>query len=92
MPGLEFLAEARHLGHQRGNVFAPSLGLADALGAGIALVLQFLGSHLQLLALGLERFQSRRIQIDSARFPQLGGKFVGLLAQQVGVEHGATGV
>ena len=43
---LQFIAQIRHFGHDRGNILALGLGLADLLGACIALGLQLLGAGL----------------------------------------------
>ena len=52
---LQLIADSRDFGHQRRDVLALRLRLADRLAARVAQVLQFLRAHLQLLALGLER-------------------------------------
>ncbi len=48
--GGQFIGHALHISHQRGNVFALGLGLADGFGTGITLGLQLLGTGLHRLA------------------------------------------
>ena len=71
--GLELLAELAHLGDQRRDVLARRLGLADRLGARVALVLQRLGAYLHFLALALERLDARHVERVAARGETLGG-------------------
>ena len=52
--GFQLVAQTGNLGHDRHHVLATRLGLADGLGTGIALRLQFLGAGLHLLALALQ--------------------------------------
>ena len=86
--GLELVAEAGDFGHQRRDVLALRLGLADRLAARVAQVLQFLGAHLQSLALGFQRSSAATSQVEAAGFAQARGEFGGLGTQQVGIEHG----
>src|SRR5690606_37241416 len=71
------------------DVLAAGLGLADRLGAGIALVLQLLRLDLQRLALLLERGKARRIQLKAAS-AQSRGDIIEVRSQTSRVEHPHT--
>ena len=88
---LQFVAEARDLGHQRRDVLALGLGLPDRLAARVAQVLQFLGAHLDALAVGFEAFELLERQLEAAGFAQARGEFGGIGTQQGGIEHGRQG-
>ncbi len=63
LAGFEFAAHAIHIGEQRGDVLTALLGLADGLGTRIALGLELFGAGLHGLALGLQRFDARHVQL-----------------------------
>ncbi|MDT4862019.1 hypothetical protein FQZ97_966500 [compost metagenome] len=83
---LQLVAHAIDIRQQRCYVFAALLGLADGLGAAVALGLQLFGVGLHGLALVFQRLEARHIQLKAA-----GGKtlshIVELAAHQFGVEH-----
>ena len=85
--GLQLLAEAGDFRHHRGDILAPGLELADLLAAGVAQVLQLLGAHLDALAVGLQRFQLRHVEVEAAAFAQALREIGGLVAEQRGIEH-----
>ena len=58
--GLELVAETGDLGHQRGDVLALGLRLADRLGARVAQVLQLLGAGLDAACARLPAIPARR--------------------------------
>ena len=80
-------AHAIDFGEQRRDVFATLLGLANGLGAGIALGLQLFGAGLHALALRLKGFETHHVELEAAA-----GKafryFVELRTYEFGVEHG----
>ena len=84
--GLQLIAKARHLGQQRRHIFTPGFGLANRLGAGVALVLQLLGFDLQYAALLLKGVDTRHVEGHATGGEALGGLF-NLLAQVLGIEH-----
>ncbi|MCW0417619.1 hypothetical protein NB689_003373 [Xanthomonas sacchari] len=86
--GLQLVAEAGHFGHQRTRILALGLGLADRLGTAVAQALQFLGPHLDALAVGLQGLQGGHVQRIAATGAQALGEVGGLLAKQSGIEHG----
>ena len=65
--GLQFGVCLASLGHQRRNIFALALGLADALGQAVARGLEFLGTRLHLLAFLLQRPERRAIEMEGAQ-------------------------
>ncbi|MCY1542589.1 hypothetical protein D9M68_783450 [compost metagenome] len=83
---IQLAAHAIDIRQQRRNVFAALLGLADSLGAAVALGLQLLGPRLHGLALGFQRFETRYIQLKATASETL-SHFVELAAYQFGVEH-----
>ncbi len=78
----KFIADTGHLGHQRGDILALGLSLPDRLGFGIAKALQFLRTHLHMLALALQGLQLSCVQCETARAAQALGKVGGVLAKQ----------
>ena len=82
----ELLLGALDLCQQGLNVLTRCFGLADALGAGVALLLQALGLGLQRLALGFQRVEGGDIQGVAAASQRLGHAF-NVRAQQFGVDH-----
>ena len=87
---LQLIGEGGHLGHDRRHVLAPGLGLADRLGAAVAQVLQFLGAHLDALAVGLQGLDRGHVEFEAARVAQALRQFGGLLSEKGGIEHGAA--
>ena len=55
------------LAHQRRDIFALGLRLADALGQAVARGLEFLGARLHQLALLLQRLERRAVEMESSR-------------------------
>ncbi|MNE59053.1 hypothetical protein D3C80_1541250 [compost metagenome] len=78
---------ALDVGHQRGNILAALLGLADPLGTGVTLGLQLFGAGLGFLAPAFQRLEARYIQLKTASRQTL-GHFLRLATNQFGVEHG----
>ena len=87
--GLEAIAQAGHLGHQRRGVLAFRLGLPDGLGTRIAQVLQLLCPSLHLLALGFERGEFGGVERKAAP-RELRGDGIELRAQLCGIKHGIS--
>ncbi len=85
--GLELVADAGDFGHQRGDVLALALGLADGLGPRITQVLQFLGLGGQLLALTLQGLDGGHVERETTGFLEALGGFGQARTQQCGVQH-----
>ena len=86
--GAHLLADLGHFGLQRFDVLAAGLGLANSLGLGVARRLQFLGAHLQALAVRLDGGQGVQVQgVATAR--QGGGHGRRIIAEAFGVQHWA---
>ena len=88
--GLQLVADAGHLGHQRRASPPLRLELADLLGQAVAPRLQLLGAGLDRLALGLERGEAlaRRERAAGPCAFEPGDHAVEVAAQQGDVEHG----
>ncbi|MNV17527.1 hypothetical protein D3C71_1083190 [compost metagenome] len=86
--GFQFIGERGHFGHDRRHVLALGLGKTNRLGAAVAQTLQFLGTHLDALAIGLKGFEGGHVKLIAARFTQALGKFGGLLAKKGWIKHG----
>ncbi len=83
---VEFAAECRDLVQQGLDILALRLGLADGLGAGVALVLQLLQALLERLAPGfkcLERGHVETVATGLETFRDARG----FSSQQLGIEH-----
>ena len=89
--GVESVAQVRDLIEQWLNILARRLGLADRLGASVALVLQGLGLGLQFAAPGLQRPETVGVE-DIASLGQSLGDRIEVAAQQFGIEHGIQSV
>ena len=72
---------------QRADIHTRTLGHADFLRAPVALCLQFLGLHLQGLALLLEFLKARGVE-DEAAAGKRGGDPIEVGADQFGIKHG----
>ena len=83
---LELVSQAGHLVQQGLDVLPRGLGLADGLGARVALVLQFLGLHLQRLALLLQLADAIGVELQAAS-GELSCHLVEFGAQAFGVQH-----
>ncbi len=83
---LQLVAEAGDFLHHGSGVLALGLQLADLFRQGVALRLQFLGTHLQALALIFQRLEGHHVETGPAAgeaFGHLGR----LAAQKLYVEH-----
>ncbi len=85
--GLELVANAGDLRHQRRDILALALGLADGLGAGVAQILQLLRVSGQLLALAFQRLHGRHVEREASGFLETRGGFGQARTQQCGVQH-----
>ena len=83
----QLLAEVFDLVEQRLDVLAAGLGLPDRFRAGVLAVLQVLGAQLQVLAAGVEFAPGRRVEVVAAA-GQGGGDGLGVVSQELGIEHG----
>ncbi|CRD57893.1 hypothetical protein BN126330174 [Stenotrophomonas thermophila] len=86
--GLQLVGEGSNLGHDGRNVLALGLGLADGLGTAVAQALQFLGPHLDALAISLQGLQGRHVELEAAAGAQAFGEVGGLVAEQGWIKHG----
>ncbi len=86
--GLQLVGEGGHFGHDGRHVLALGLGLADGLGTAVAQALQFLGPHLDALAIGLQGLQGRHVELEAAAGAQAFGEVGGLVAEQGWIKHG----
>ena len=59
----QIAAHGFNTGHQRCDIFAASLGLANAFGDGITLGLELLGQGLDFFTLGFQRVDARYVQL-----------------------------
>ncbi len=82
----QLVAQARDLCDQRRDVLTTGLGLADGFRSRVALILQLLGAHLQLLALTLQRRDALGGQIEAAPAQPRRG-LVEIPAKKIRVEH-----
>jgi hypothetical protein len=80
----------RDLGHHGAGVFAFGLELANLFGELVALVLQFLGAHLQGLAFGFQGLESVNVQGKLGEFAlfKTGQDRGQVFAKQLYIEHG----
>ncbi|MCY1415179.1 hypothetical protein D9M71_306520 [compost metagenome] len=65
LAGSQFVGHALDVRHQRGDVFALGLGLADGLGTGVTLSLQLFGAGLHHLAAFFQCLDARDIQAEA---------------------------
>ncbi|MNR00315.1 hypothetical protein D3C85_1160840 [compost metagenome] len=65
LAGIQFLRHAIDIRHQRRDVFAALLGLADGFGARVTFGLQLLGAGLDVLAAVLQRIDTRYVQAET---------------------------
>ena len=66
LTGRDLVAEAGNVGEQSGHVLASGLGATDGLGRRIALCLQVLGAHLDLLAPALQTVEAAGVEAEAA--------------------------
>jgi len=86
LQALHLVAEPGHLGQDRGGILPLGLGGTDLLRRGIALRLQVLRTHLDVLARGFERLEARGVESEPA-LSQGGGYGGEVVTEQVDVEH-----
>src|SRR5262252_7456198 len=84
---LRFVSDARDFREQSGSVLTLPLGRADRLRKRVALRLQLLRAHLDVLALAFERLEARRVERDAALAEALDDRSE-IVAQKMYVEHG----
>ena len=88
LEALDLVAESGHVGEDRRRVLALRLRDADLLAERVALRLKILRARLDVLALALERLETRGVERDAA-FREAGGDAGEVLTQQIDVEHRA---